>query len=200
MRVIRSFAFLDLCGFTDFADTHGDDEALAAVTLLRSVVRSVAPDYGVRIDKWLGDGVMLVGVDRDPLLMAAVEAVEDIRLSTSPLKLRAGVAGGEVLLVEGDDYLGRPVNLAARLCSQARPDEALIDTDFFRDIPPTLESHGVGAVAIRGFAQAVRLSSITGLRHPHDEPLPPSDGLETAAPGGADKGSGPVEGAVLLED
>ena len=28
MRVERTFAFVDLCGFTRFTDTHGDEEAV----------------------------------------------------------------------------------------------------------------------------------------------------------------------------
>jgi class 3 adenylate cyclase len=160
VRVVRSFAFLDLCGFTDFADSHGDDDALAVVRALRSVVRSVAPDHGVRIDKWLGDGVMLVGVEAAPLLAAAVDAVDALDASDCQLVVRGGVAGGEVLLVEGDDYLGRPVNLAARLCGHARPDEVLAEASFAECLPTDLRATAIGAVPIRGFAQAVRLISV----------------------------------------
>jgi adenylate cyclase len=160
VRVVRSFAFLDLCGFTDFADSHGDDDALNVVRSLRSVVRDVAPDHGVRIDKWLGDGVMLVGVEAGPLLSAAVDAVDALDASDCQLVVRAGVAGGEVLLVEGDDYLGRPVNLAARLCGHARPGEILADASFCECLPDELRATPIGSVPIRGFAQAVRLISV----------------------------------------
>jgi class 3 adenylate cyclase len=160
VRVVRSFAFLDLCGFTDFADAHGDEDALAVVRALRTVVRGVAPDHGVRIDKWLGDGVMLVGVEPGPLLAAAVDAVDELDASECQLVVRAGVAGGEVLLVDGDDYLGRPVNLAARLCGHARPDEVLAEASFSECLPDDLRATVIGAVPIRGFAQAVRLISV----------------------------------------
>ncbi|HEY2302568.1 MAG TPA: adenylate/guanylate cyclase domain-containing protein [Acidimicrobiales bacterium] len=160
MRVVRFFAFLDLCGFTDFADVHGDDEAMAVVTALRSVVRIVAPNFGVRIDKWLGDGVMLVGVEGVTLLEAAVESVEQMQVSACPLMVRGGVAGGEVLLVEGDDYLGRPVNLAARLCGQARPGEVLAEAGFSDWLPKDVPARSIGSVPIRGFAEAISLISI----------------------------------------
>jgi len=62
-RVTRTFAFIDLCGFTDFSDSHGDDAAVGELVKLRASVRAAAPLFGVRVDKWLGDGVMLVGVD-----------------------------------------------------------------------------------------------------------------------------------------
>jgi class 3 adenylate cyclase len=160
VRVLRFFAFLDLCGFTDFQDARGDDEALAVVTGLRSVVRTVAPDFGVRIDKWLGDGVMLVGVEPATLLAAAAESVERMRKTACPLMVRAGVAGGEVLLVEGDDYLGRAVNLAARLCGQARPGEVLAEAAFAEAVPAGFCARSIGSVSIRGFAEAVQLISL----------------------------------------
>jgi class 3 adenylate cyclase len=160
VRVLRFFAFLDLCGFTDFQDAQGDDEALAVVTALRSVVRTTAPDFGVRIDKWLGDGVMLVGVEPGTLLAAAVESVQQMRASACPLMVRGGVAGGPVLLVEGDDYLGRAVNLAARLCGQARPGEVLAEAAFAEGLPFGLGARSIGSVSIRGFAEAVPLISL----------------------------------------
>jgi class 3 adenylate cyclase len=74
--------------------------------------------------------------------------------------VRAGVAGGDVLLVEGDDYLGRPVNLAARLCGHARPGEVLAEAGFGRDLPGGLRATTIGSVPIRGFAEAVPLISV----------------------------------------
>jgi len=70
--VSRSFAFVDLCGFTDFVDLHGDDAAVAELRILRAGVREAAGAAGVRVDKWLGDGVMLVGVEPEPLVTAVL--------------------------------------------------------------------------------------------------------------------------------
>src|SRR5207237_9938692 len=75
-RVTRTFAFVDLCGFTDFSDSHGDDAAVDELLILRASVRAVAPLFGVRVDKWLGDGVMLVGVDAEPVVAAVVAICE----------------------------------------------------------------------------------------------------------------------------
>src|SRR5436190_22268469 len=69
-RVTRTFAFIDLCGFTDFSDSHCDDAAVGELVNLRASVRAAAPLFGVRVDKWLGDGVMLVGVDVEPVVAA----------------------------------------------------------------------------------------------------------------------------------
>ena len=109
-RVRRTFAFIDLCGFTDFVDEHGDHGAVAELQTLRAAVREVAPLFGVRVEKWLGDGLMLVGVESEPLVGAAL-AIEQRHHRTGQLELRGGVASGDVILLEGDDYVGRAVNL-----------------------------------------------------------------------------------------
>src|SRR3954453_23840382 len=117
-RVNRTFAFIDLCGFTDFVDVHGDEAGVTELRLLRSVVRDVAPMCGVRVDKWLGDGAMLVGVESPPVVACVVEVGNRLQ-EEGRLPMRAGIACGDVLLLEGDDYAGHTVNLAARLCDLA---------------------------------------------------------------------------------
>jgi adenylate cyclase len=94
-RIERSFAFVDLCGFTWYTDVQGDDEAVdILLNAFRAVVRGVASARGVRIAKWLGDGAMLVGVEPEPLLEALVEIEALITDSGSPLPLRAGFTTG----------------------------------------------------------------------------------------------------------
>ena len=39
MRVARTFAFVDLSGFTQFTDLHGDDEAVAVLSQFRAALR-----------------------------------------------------------------------------------------------------------------------------------------------------------------
>src|SRR4026208_304395 len=123
-RVSRSFAFIDLSGFTDFDDLHGDDVAVEGLRVLGAGVREAAGAAGVRVDKWLGDGVMLVAVEPQPLV-AAVIALPAHHDADARLPLRAGIATGAVILLDGDDYVGRAVNVAARLCDRAEPDQIL---------------------------------------------------------------------------
>src|SRR5438105_14040727 len=117
-RVTRTFAFIDLCDFTDYGEAHGDDAAVAELLTLRASVRAAAPLFGVRVDKWLGDGVMLVGVDVEPIV-AAVVAICNQMTDVGELPMRAGIATGPVIILEGDDYVGKSVNTAARLCDRA---------------------------------------------------------------------------------
>src|SRR5438270_11201496 len=104
-RVTRTFAFIDLCHFTDYSDSQGDDAAVAELLTLRASVRAAAPLFGVRVDKWLGDGVMIVGVDSAPVV-AAVMAICQRHAEAGELCMRAGIARGAGSLLEGDAYVG----------------------------------------------------------------------------------------------
>ncbi len=121
--VDRAFSFIDLCGFTLYTATHGEHAAIELLVTFRATVREIAARRGVVIAKWLGDGVMLVGVDPGPTIAATAEVIA--RGDGQVLAVRAGTAHGGVLLFEGDDYVGRPVNLAARFCQAAQPGELL---------------------------------------------------------------------------
>ena len=119
----RVFAFVDICGFTAYTDQHGTHAAVELLTRFRSAVRDVTARRGVRVIKWLGDGVMLVGINEGPVIAAVAELL--LRFREDDFEIHAGLAGGTVLLFEGDDYIGRPVNLAARICEAAGPGEML---------------------------------------------------------------------------
>src|ERR671922_222254 len=134
MRVRRYFAFIDLCGFTRFTEVHGDEESVAVLTAFRTLVREVASEHGVRIAKWLGDGAMFVSTEA-PALGAAIVALQRQALGDVHLPIRAGVSGGDVILFEGDDYIGGPVNLAARLSDVAGPGECLATADMADFVP-----------------------------------------------------------------
>lgn len=157
-RVVRGFAFLDLCGFTDFVDRHGDDAAVAQLRALRWTVRDVTPRFGVRVDKWLGDGLMLVGVEAAPLVAAVLAVGQGFRERAdgpSGLHLRGGLAVGAVILLEGDDYVGRCVNLASRLCDAAQADEVLAAASPELALPAGVQGTDRASVPVKGFAEPV---------------------------------------------
>jgi class 3 adenylate cyclase len=159
MRIHRSFAFVDLCGFTDFVDDHGDEGAVHELQTLRAIVREITPMFGVRVEKWLGDGVMLVGVEPEPLVGAAM-AIEQRHSKAGQLELRGGVASGQVLLLEGDDYVGRAVNLASRLCDIAQPGQLLAAVDEL-ELPEWVVADDHPAVAVKGMAEPVPVVTLS---------------------------------------
>ena len=162
MRVQRSFAFIDLCGFTRFTEAHGDEQAVDVLTRFRADIREVASEHAVRVDKWLGDGVMLVSTVEERLLEAVLALMWNDRTADVPLPLRGGIAGGPVILLEGDDYVGSAVNLAARLCSAAGPSELLAVADLTSAAPAWADVAPVGKVDVAGFVQAIEVVRIGG--------------------------------------
>jgi class 3 adenylate cyclase len=157
----RTFAFVDICGFTALTEQYGPRRSVQALTMFRSLVKEVAGRRGIRVAKWLGDGALLVGVLPGPTVATVAELTG--RFETISLDLRAGVASGVALLFDGDDYIGRPVNLAARLCDEAGPGELLADESSLRGQPEwvrsgdprTVEVRGVGEVEVRPLRPAL---------------------------------------------
>ena len=182
-RVTRTFAFIDLCGFTDFCDSYGDDAAVAELVKLRASVRAAAPLFGVRVDKWLGDGVMLVGVDVEPIV-AAVVAICNQMGEVGELPMRAGVATGPVIILEGDDYVGRAVNTAARLCDRASAGAILAATDGLV-LPEWVEAEGRPPLRVRGLAEPVQIVSLstTDGASPHATALAPAAAIMSVVDG-----------------
>ena len=157
MRVERWFAFVDLSGFTSFGDEFGDDESVRVLTLFRGAVRTVATEFGVRIAKWLGDGCMLVSVDPRQIVASVCELENQCHELELPLEMHAGMAGGGVILLEGDDYTGRCVNLAARLATAARAHEILATVDLAEYAPDCTPVEPAGMLTVAGLHDPVEV-------------------------------------------
>jgi len=155
VRVGRAFAFVDLSGFTSFTAHHGDEEAGNVLTEFRRVIREVSSRRGVRVAKWQGDGAMFVAVEPAPLTEAVLEIEQRIDHNRSPLRLRAGITWGNVILFEVDDYIGSAVNLAARLCDGAAPHEILASVELQPFVPAWAHAEPAGPVVVRGFVEPV---------------------------------------------
>ena len=154
----RTFAFADLCGFTRHLERKGATAAIDLLTEFRAVTREVAGRRGVRIAKWLGDGVMCVAVDGGPLAATAVELTA--RFEDRDLRLRAGLASGSCLLFEADDYIGGPINLAARLTDVARPGEVLADENTASLAPDWVDVSRARSPRLHGFGRVRGIRSL----------------------------------------
>lgn len=157
IAVRRTFAFVDITGFTEFCDQHGDHAAIELLTRFRGLVRDIAARRGVRVAKWLGDGAMLVGVEEGPVVATVAELV--LRSQTDGIDTHAGVASGTVLLFEGDDYVGRPANLAARLCDAAKPGQILTHS-LHRELPGWVETKDSIRMTLSGVGEVVGVRSV----------------------------------------
>lgn len=160
MRVDRTFAFVDLCGFTAFTEEHTDEDAVRVLTSFRTALREIASSQGVRVAKWLGDGAMMVGVEPAALVAAMLELEQWLDRAMLPLALRTGMTRGQVILVDGEDYVGHAVNLAARLCDVAEAHELLATEELAEFASPWGEVVERAPRAVPGFHGAVEVVNL----------------------------------------
>ena len=161
MRVRRTFAFLDLSGFTALTATEGDERSVAVLELFRGALRRTCSRRGVRIAKWLGDGAMLVGVDTTPVLSAVLEIMCTPQLTDDGVAVKCGVTTGPVILLEGDDYIGHAVNVAARLCDLAEGGKVLADPAVIEWLPAWAKADERRPVAVRGVAAPIEVVELS---------------------------------------
>jgi adenylate cyclase len=157
MRVPRCFSFVDMCGFTRMNDTLGDDEALAVLAAFRAIVRGLSPDHGIRVGKWLGDGCMFVGTEVQPVVETVLDLMERMEDADIVLPLRIGIAAGKVIVFEGDDFIGMPINLASRLCDAAAPGEILANEDVVEALDDDFPVVSLGERVIPGIVTPIKV-------------------------------------------
>lgn len=151
--------FADLVGFTRMGEEVAADELGAVAERLELLAAEVA-QLPVRMVKTIGDAVMLVSVDLDQLVAAALGLVEaaDAEGTGFP-QLRAGIAHGPALNRAGDWY-GQPVNLASRLTALARPGSVLASQDV-RDLAGQQWRWSFAGVRrVRGLREPVRVHRV----------------------------------------
>ena len=115
------------------------------------------------------DRALLAAYRRQQELSWVEQLVEDIEAALAVLRMveqlpeaglppaHVGVAAGPVV-VQGGDYFGRTVNLAARIAASAGPGQVLVSASVAESAPP----QGVrfveqGELPLKGFAHPVRL-------------------------------------------
>jgi adenylate cyclase len=149
--VERTICFADLVEFTSLGEEIAPEELGAVVGHFEELATSVvaAP---VRLVKTIGDAVMLVSPEAEPLVGQALDLVAAAAAEGDQFPvLRAGIATGPTLPQAGD-YYGRSVNLASRVTGIARPGSVLVDT-------PTREAAGDAGLTY-SFAGDRRLKGI----------------------------------------
>jgi adenylate cyclase len=119
-----TIAFADLVGFTSLGESL-EIEQIGDLTGRLFELASEAARPPIRLVKMIGDAAMFASRDPEPLLDAVIGLVDAAGTDEIP-PLKAGVARGQAL-GRGGDWYGRPVNLAARITSFARPDSVVVD-------------------------------------------------------------------------
>jgi adenylate cyclase len=153
---VPAMCFLDLVGYTRLTEEQGDQVAAELAERLAVLVdRSSREHAGVPV-KWLGDGVMVHFHDPAGAVLAALQMVEQLPAAGLP-PVHVGVAAGPVV-VQGGDYFGRTVNLAARIAAYASASRVLVSEPVIQTAPPQgVTFVELGLVQLEGIAHPVRL-------------------------------------------
>ena len=121
--VEKTFAFVDLAGFTALTEAHGDRSAVDLLEHFEALTRESIADHG-RMVKSIGDAVMLTFDDPGRAVAGVVSLFAGIRRTDLPVA-RGGLHHGTAIQRAGD-YFGAAVNLAARAASCARGGQVVV--------------------------------------------------------------------------
>ena len=182
-RKLVTALFADFAGFTDMVTSQDAEEVRELVGSAFAVLVPVLERYGGTIEKFIGDGIMvLFGApsahedDARRACMAALAMEEALgRLNArrgAALSMHYGMGTGLVVAgslgVEGHrgySAVGEAVNRAARLSALAGPGEILADEESARLAGFDVEFEERPAARLKGFGGSVRVFSLRGLRH-----------------------------------
>ena len=135
----NGFLFSDLRDYTRYVELHGDRAAAALLEAYRLLVREAVAGYGGAEIKTEGDSFYVVFPSASSAVQCGLaiirSAAEGRQAGGAPIQVGIGVHAGETVET-AEGYVGSAVNVAARVCSQARPGELLV-TDTVRALTRT---------------------------------------------------------------
>jgi adenylate cyclase len=179
--------FLDLRGFTAFAETAEPEELMTVLREYHAEMGKLILEHEGTLERFTGDGMMIFFNDPVPVPNPAERAIRMAvamrervnHLSTGwrkrgyDLALGVGVAEGYATIgaigFEGRwDYgaIGTVTNLAARLCGEAKGGQVLVTSRVAGALEDLVECKEVGALSLKGLLKPVPTFSVVGLR-PH---------------------------------
>src|SRR5713226_4283263 len=162
---IRTILFTDIVESTTLTQSVGDEAAMALLNVHDRVVRDALASLGGREVKHTGDGIMASFMSA----AAAVKCASQIQYELCKreetdrersIKVRIGAAAGEPV-EHHHDLFGSTVQLAARLCSHALPQQILVSNVIAElCIGKGLPFQDLGEVALKGFDRPIRAHAV----------------------------------------
>jgi class 3 adenylate cyclase len=163
---IRTVLFTDIADSTTLTQALGDEAALAMLGVHDTIVRDALSASGGREVKHTGDGIMASFISAAGAVRCAIEIQRQLDKHSQenpdhPLKVRVGAAAGEPV-EQHNDLFGSTVQLAARLCAHAQPEQILVSNAIAElCIGKGLSFEDVGEVTLKGFDSPVRAHAAT---------------------------------------
>ena len=125
---VVAILFTDVQQSTQLMEEMGQDAALLTLRTELDRQEQAIQRHGGYAVKRLGDGMMAAFAAPRPALLCAVDVQSDDGREAK-VRVRVGLHAGEVL-VDGDDYFGKTVIMAARITARARGGEILVAEGF----------------------------------------------------------------------
>jgi class 3 adenylate cyclase len=159
----RTIFFTDIVGSTALTQQIGDDGILALLEVHDRIVRdALGVNRGTEV-KHTGDGIMASFVSAASAVRCGMDVLKNIaaeRDEKAPLRVRVGIAAGEPI-ERAHDLFGATVQLAARLCQHAEPEQILISNTVAElCIGKMLPIREIGRLALKGFDDPVHAHAV----------------------------------------
>jgi class 3 adenylate cyclase/putative methionine-R-sulfoxide reductase with GAF domain len=163
--------FCDLRGFTGFSESSDPEDVMALLREYHAAIGRIIIKYSGTLERYAGDGVMVVFNDPVPVENPALQAVlmalemreaiaaliEKWRDLGHDLGFGIGIAHGFATLgtigFEGRfDYaaIGTVSNVASRLCDEAKPGQILVSPRVRQAVEEAVTVEPVGEFALKG--------------------------------------------------
>jgi len=177
--------FLDLRGFTTFAEQVEPEEVMSVLRDYHAEMGKLILEHEGTLERFTGDGMMIFFNDPVPvpnpaeralqMALAMRQRVEGLsakwRRRGYDLALGIGIAQGYATIgaigFEGRwDYgaIGTVTNLAARLCGEAKGNQILVSLRVAGEVEDLIETEEVGPLALKGFHKPVLAFSVLGMK------------------------------------
>jgi adenylate cyclase len=179
--------FLDLRGFTAFAETAEPEEVMGVLREYHAEMGRLIVEHEGTLERFTGDGMMIFFNDpvevpnpaERAIRMAVTmrDVVADLaarwRKRGWDLALGVGIAQGYATIgaigFEGRmDYgaIGNVTNLAARLCGEAAGGQILVSARVAAAVEDLIDAEDVGPLTLKGLARPVPARSVRGMAAP----------------------------------
>jgi len=147
--------FTDVVRSTELLDRLGDEAAHEVRRRHFDLLRSAVHEHGGHEVKSLGDGLMIVFESPQTAAVGALAMQRAVGACDDALQLRVGIAAGEAVR-EDDDYFGRPVVVAKRLCDAAGAGEILVSGPARGLVADSaIAREQLGPLALKGLSEPV---------------------------------------------
>ena len=184
-RVEVTVAFLDLRGFTAFAESAEPEEVMGVLREYHAEMGRLILEHEGTLERFTGDGMMIFFNDPVPvpdaperairMAVAMRERVQQLdvgwRKRGYDLGLKIGIAQGYATIgaigFEGRwDYgaIGTVTNLAARLCGEAGSSEILVSRRVGGAVEDLASLEPLEPLALKGFARPVPAFRVLALK------------------------------------